>query len=342
MTARTVLAAPLICVLLGNWTVAAASSPAAGATAEYSQIVELDCDFEFRPGREFQFPTADPILQGYGFVLWKKQPSLRSEPLDYAHYHQRRGKLTGKTLIREGVRWYEGYLDDCSPVYAEDASVHSQLSGMAHLALHGKIIFSDTYAVAKGLIGQTVWVRGTGLEPRQRLYTADPDTHFALHDGEPLKVVGMDLHRYAFAKGVGPFFLRVLNAEGEHGLIKFNPKYLVTPQGELALHLPPRAREFGPRPPRVNAVMGNRPLLTESAYVLNISPFLTKTDGQAAVSELEEAGFAASLLPETLDGAVSYRLLIAGFPTVSLARSMAEILAHRFGRLQPGRPAAER
>ena len=37
----------------------AAAFSVAGGLSDYAAIVEVDCNFEFRPGREFQFPSAE-------------------------------------------------------------------------------------------------------------------------------------------------------------------------------------------------------------------------------------------------------------------------------------------
>lgn len=299
------------------------------ASAADADIDEAICNFEFRAGREFLFPSADEELQEYGYVLWKAAPSLAAEPLDYARYQGRRGKLTGQTVHSDGIRWYQGFLDDCSAVYAEDASAHSVWSGMDHLALHGKIVFADNYAAARALIGHHVVVRGEGLEPRHRLYTPDEAESFALNDGEWLRVIGIDMHRYAFAKGVGPFFLQVENALGQQGLIKFNPLYIGLPRSDLPVSRPRPVRERDQL--AGSPVFGNAPLPGDADRVLDLAIFRDESDGLAAVLEMETAGFSVRLLPQDGEGGVRYRLQLVGFPTMSLARSLREILAARYG-----------
>lgn len=117
-------------------------------------------------------------------------------------------------------------LDTCRPVYAEDASGYSAASPAFHLEMHGKIVFDDTLSFARGLIGSDVVVLGQGLEPNHRLYTPVRGDSFPLAANARLSVVSVDTHRYAHAKGVGPFFLTVLDAAGRRGLIKYNPRYI--------------------------------------------------------------------------------------------------------------------
>jgi hypothetical protein len=323
-----------VCAGGATHAAAASATTAISTSGNFAEITTLDCDFDYRPGREFLFPSADPVLQGYGFVLWKVEPSLVSEPLSYARYQGRHGKLTGASLVRQGVRWFEGVLDDCSPVYAEDASSHAEYAGLDHLAFHGKIVFADTYAAAKTLIGHDVLVLGEGLEPRQRLYTSSRTRYYPLFDGEALKVIGIDMHRYAFAKGVGPFFLEVINARNEVGLIKFNPEYLEVPHGSLPVYPKPRTRDFASGLPKRDVIQANSPILGDTNYQLTISRFTHEADGLAAVYDLEQAGFSARLWPQaTTKGVIIYTLQIDGFQTAALAQSLADILARRYGWL---------
>ncbi len=316
---------------------AAAFSVASGLT-DYAEIVELDCNFEFRPGREFQFPTADSVLQSYGYVLWKNKPALIAEPLDYSLHQGRRGKLSGDFVVRDGIAWFAGVLDDCTRVYAEDASTHSELNRLEHLLFNGKVVFADTYAAARNLINHDVIVRGEGLEPRQRLYTDERSRWFGLSDRQILKVVGIDMHRYAHAKGVGPFFLVVENEDGNQGLIKYNPEYLEVPHGVLPIYSTPPVRDLtaAPLPARASYVgpreEGNQPIPGENGYLLTINRFDREVDGQEALLEMQQAGFQARLMPRAqADGQVIHELQIAGFPSRPLAESMARIVASRFG-----------
>ena len=323
----------------------AATFSVADGLSDYAQIVEVNCNFEFRPGREFQFPSADDVLQSYGYILWKNKPSLMSEPLDYSLHQGRRGKLTGDFVVRDGIVWFAGVMDDCTRVYAEDDSTHSELNRLEHLLFNGKVVFADTYAAARSLLNHDVIVRGEGLEPRQRLYTAERSRWFSLSDRQVLKVVDIDMHRYAHAKGVGPFFLVVENQHGQQGLIKYNPEYLEVPHGVLPIYsapparqltsapLPARARYIGPR------VEGNQPIPGEHGFVLSINRFARQADGQAALLEMQQAGFDAQLVPRMAQDATYYQLQISGFPSRPLAESMARIVASRFGWIR--RPEVE-
>ena len=334
------LALIALCLGLSGTANAAAFSPSSGMS-DYANIVELNCNYQYRPGREFQFPSADKVLQPYGFILWKSKPSLVSPPLDYSLNLGRRGKLSGEFVYNDGIRWFTGVMDDCSRVYAEDASAHAERSSLEHLMFHGKVFFADTYAAAKTLIGHDVIVRGKGLEPRQRLYTQQRKQYYSLSDGQVLKVVGIDTHRYAHAKGVGPFFLRVENAQKQQGLIKFNPDYLEVPYGVLPVYqrtparvfvddpLPARASTGGSRP------SGNQPMLGENAFALTVKHFNSEAEGLAAELELKQAGFSARLMPTTTAQGLSYELQVEGFASERLATSMARILANRFGWIAP-------
>ena len=203
-------------------------------------LVTPRCAYDSVRGDEFRFPTADRALQHYGFVLWRETASIVSDPLAYDRVSGRRGKLTGKTIYEHGINWFEALMEDCSYIYAEDASRFSNYHGLEHLKLHGKVVFFDLLAVANELIGEVLIVQGAGLESRQRLYTESRAHSYPLHDGERLTVLGIDEHRYAHAKGVGPFFFRVQRKAGQTGLIKFHPKYVRTTQGLLPLkYFPP-------------------------------------------------------------------------------------------------------
>lgn len=314
------------------------SFSAVGGMADYARVVELNCNFEYRSGLEFQFPSADPVLRPYGFVLWKSKPSIVSRPLDYSLYQGHRGKLSGETVLRDGIRWYTGVLDDCSRIYAEDASAHAQRPGLEHLMFHGKVFFAETYAAAKKLIGHDVIVRGPGLEPRQRLYTRERDTHYSLSDKQVLRVVGIDTHRYAHAKGVGPFFLQLENADGKQGLIKYNPDYLEVPHGILPVSVPLPGRGFAQThlPARKDAVQaavqGNQPMPRQRAYLLSVQQFRNENQAAQAMAELQQAGFDAVVMPQPKSqGGPAFELRIEGFSSAALARSMARILANRFG-----------
>ena len=315
----------------------AAAFSVAGGLSDYAAIVEVDCNFEFRPGREFQFPSADEVLQSYGYILWKNKPALIAEPLDYSLHQGRRGKLSGDLLVRDGIVWFSGVLDDCTRIYAEDASTHSELNRLEHLLFNGKVVFADTYAAARGLINHDVIVRGEGLEPRQRLYTSERSRWFGLSDRQVLKVVGIDMHRYAHAKGVGPFFLVVENDAGKRGLIKYNPEYLEVPHGVLPIYSAPPARDLAasPLPARASYVgpreEGNQPMPGENGFVLTMNRFERQSDGQAALLELQQAGFQARLVQTGAPQQLVYELRIDGFPSRPLAESMARIVASRFG-----------
>ena len=324
----------------------AVSFSAASGVLDYARIVELGCNFEFRSGWEFEFPSADPVLQPYGFILWKNKPSLISNPLDYSLHEGRRGKLTGDTVIHDGILWYAGVMDDCTRIYAEDASTHSKNSALEHLIFHGKVFFADTYAAARSLIGHDVIVQGEGLEPRQRLYTSERQHYFPLRDGQVLRVVGIDTHRYAHTKGVGPFFLEVENAEQRRGLIKYNPEYLRVPHGVLPVFVQAPGREFAniELPARTrflaNTKQGTRPIPGDDAYVLTLNRFRRESDGLNAVAELELAGFSAYLMPAQDQTGRLYELRVGGFSSAGLAESMAQILANRFGWIEVPDPGA--
>ena len=325
----------------------AAAFSVAGGLSDYAEIVEVDCNFEFRPGREFQFPSADEVLQSYGFILWKNKPSLIAEPLDYSLHQGRRGKLSGDMVIRDGIAWFSGVLDDCTRVYAEDASVHSELNRIEHLLFNGKVVFADTYAAARELINHDVIVRGEGLEPRQRLYTAERSRWFGLSDRQILRVVGIDMHRYAHAKGVGPFFLVVENDQGQRGLIKYNPEYLEVPHGVLPIYSTPPARDLAtaPLPARASYIGpredGNQPIPGENGYLLSINRFEREADGHAALLEMQQAGFQARLVARNQADRVIHELQIGGFPSRPLAESMARIVASRFGWIRTPEVKAE-
>lgn len=291
------------------------------------------CDYAQRSGRPFRFATADASLQDYGYVLWKTAPSLAEEPLDYARYHGREGKLTGRSLRRDGVRWFEGIMPDCSLVYAEDASSNADYAGVDHLDMHGKIVFEDTLDKALGLVGAEVVVQGEGLEPGQRLYTAHPTENYPLSDGERLRVVGVDTHRYAHAKGIGPLFLQVRNTAGEQGLIKFNPRYLDAVSGEFPLNPLPRMHAAAPALPGREAAQGGGDWRRD--YVLTVSNFHDESAGLAAARVLTRDGFNADLRAQPGVQGTVYKLQIAGFPTLDLAAAMAGILARRFNWVQP-------
>ena len=190
---------------------------------------KAQCADAVASGDSFVFASADRVLQSYGYVMWRQQPSLVAEPLPYADYVGRRGRLTGRVLQRQGERWLEAVLEDCQRVYAEDASRHSPHAPLRHLELHGRVYFTDSLQRAKRLVGQVVTVKGEGLIPRQRLYTARRDVWYPLEAEQSLRVIGVDTHRYAHAKGIGAFFLKVENAAGQRGLVKFNPRYLQWP-----------------------------------------------------------------------------------------------------------------
>lgn len=326
------IALTTLCASVCSVSSAALNSAADGFT-DYARIVEVGCNFEYRPGREFQFPTADSVLQPYGFVLWRAEPSLAANPLDYSLHQGRRGKLSGETVIRDGVVWYSGLLDDCTHVYAEDASANASRDGLEHLSFSGKVFFADTYAAAKSLIGHDVIVRGEGLEPRQRLYTHSRRLFYRLSDRQVLRVLGIDTHRYAHAKGVGPFFLQVENAHGKRGLIKYNPDYLELPHGPLPIYQSPPGREFAstnlPAGLSGERVQGNQPMPYEG-YALNLNRFTKQSTGLQAVAELQEAGFNAQLLEQDM----SWNLRVEGFATERMAQAMLRILASRFGWLQ--------
>ncbi len=310
---------------------AAIALPLAASVSSSDLGSSAVCSFEQLSGREFEFATADPILQPYGFVLWKTKPSLAQEPLAYAPYQGRRGKLTGRTLVRNGIRWYEGRMDDCTAIFAEDASRNSDYIGVDHLSFHGKIIFADTWKSAHRLIGRQVQVRGAGLEPGQRLYTAERERSYALHDGEWLKVTGVSGHRYAHAKGVGPLFLQVDKASGERGLIKFNPKYLRVADGEFPVRPRRRSELFGPDLAAVVA----RAEARSAGYTLTVSDFDSEEVGKAAAQLLERDGFNAALSPQRGRYGTVYSLQMAGFPTLDRATAMAGILAMRFNWAKP-------
>ncbi|MGJ8670562.1 MAG: SPOR domain-containing protein [Oceanococcus sp.] len=322
----------------------AVSFPAASGVLDYARIVELGCNFEFRSGWEFEFPSADPVLQPYGFILWKNKPSIVSNPLDYSLHQGRRGKLTGELVVRDGIRWYTGVMDDCTRIYAEDASTYSKNSPLEHLIFHGKVFFADTYAAAQSLIGHDVIVQGAGLEPRQRLYTPDRRHYFPLQGGQVLRVVGIDTHRYAHTKGVGPFFLVVENADQRRGLIKYNPEYLRVPHGVLPVYVRAPGREFANNelPGRKRflnkARQGNHPIPGDDAYVLTLNRFRRESDGLNAVAELELAGFSAYLMPPENQTEMLYELRVEGFSSAGMAESMARILANRFGWIELAQP----
>ena len=315
------------------------------------------CPFDEMRGREFQFATADPVLQSNGYVLWKSAPTLLSEPLPYAEYHGRRGKLTGEVLVNQGMQWFEGFLDDCSPVFAEDASAFSDFPGIRHLELNGKVIFRDMLAAARSLVDQELVVQGGGLEPRQRLYTAVRNRAFGLRGGEHFTVVGVDLHRYAHAKGVGPFFLVVERDDGQQGLIKFNPEYLRPPDNALPMralrllvpeHVPPSfaVPEALPvltlAPPRALGSSGEPALETallaapvlvpeEPDVVLQVATMDDAIDAEIAAHDLREAGYEAEIVPGTEGSGARFQVLVTGLPTQDAAEAAVVALSQRFG-----------
>ncbi len=313
--------------------------PAAPMVAPAALTPVDQCDFAALEGLEFRFSPADADLREFEYVLFKKAPSLAREPLAYAMVSGRRGKLTGRTVIRDGITWFEGVLDDCSPVYAEDASRNSSFDPLDHLAFFGKVVFEQLHRDARELLGQELIVRGEGLEPRQRLYTADRYRSYPLHDAQRLTVIGIDARRYAHAKGVGPFFLRVVNELGQVGLIKLNPRYLRRPHGELALRSlqapvlpeeqPTRAEE--PATLQVAASNSGFGRQRQRSYVLTVSHFLDEAQGLAAEQILERDGFNARLQAYgDAAGGVIYKLQIAGLASQELAAEMARMLAGRF------------
>lgn len=326
----------LMAVCVAGVSLGLQAAPAASTT----QLTPFPrCDFDAVQGLEFRFSPADADLREFEYVLFKKAPSLAREPLAYAMVSGRRGKLTGRTVVRDGITWFEGVLDDCSPVYAEDASRNSAFDPLDHLAFFGKVVFEQWHRDARSLLGQELIVRGEGLEPRQRLYTADRYRSYPLHDGQRLTVIGIDGRRYAHAKGVGPFFLRVANELGQVGLIKLNPRYLRRPGQELALRtlqLPAPAPEEAP----AQTVPANWEVAASSAgfgrqrqrsYVLTVSHFLDEAQGLAAEQILERDGFNARLQAYgDAAGGVIYKLQIAGLASQELAAEMARMLAGRF------------
>ena len=294
------------------------------------------CDFESADGHEFQFSSADSILQPYGYVLFKTAPALLREPLNYAEYSGRRAKLTRRSIVRDGIRWFEGLLDDCTPLYAEDASGGSARDGLNHLAFFGKVVFEQWHREAEQLIGQDVVVRQAGLEPGQQLYSWDEHRSYALRDGEVLTVIGIDTHRYAHAKGVGPFFLRVINEDDEAGLIKYNPRYLHLPEGDLALSRlgasQPQVADRAATPAmELAARTGQRRRPSPRSYVLTVSHFMDEQAGLVAERKLAQGGYNARLLSyDEPDGSVIYKLQIAGLASAEMASEMARQLATRF------------
>lgn len=342
-----------VCPILSLWLAGAAIAQAPAATSAAPErapapvTAEPACDFDALPGREFRFSTADPVLRPYGFVLWKPSPSLFAEPLSYAEVSGRRGKLTGELIERDNLRWHVGFLDDCRPVYAEDASAHSDYDRQLHLELNGKIIFSDIEAAAEQLIGRDVIVQGPGLEPRQRLYTPERGRFHPLRGGDRLRVVGIDPHRYAHAKGVGPLFLEVQRPSGARGLIKFNPDYVRLPDGSLPLRSP-RVFVLGEdaeaEPGFVSRGAGERvttqprPLGAGRGYLVTLATLPDETAGWSAVRELKNEGYTARLKVQPDGADLAYQLQVLGFDTPAAARAAGEALAGRYGgepRIQP-------
>ncbi len=329
MAWRCLMAAFLAGVSLGL-RAAPAAFPAGPATGDH-------CDFAAVEGLAFRFSPADEDLRDFEYVLFKRAPSLASEPLDYAAVSGRRAKLSGRTVVRDGITWFEGVLDDCSPLYAEDASRNSAFEPLDHLAFFGKVVFDQLHREARDLLGQELIVRGEGLEPRQRLYTADRYRSYPLRDGERLAVIGIDGRRYAHAKGVGPFFLRVVNEIGQVGLIKLNPRYLRRPDGELALSplQMPALAEAEPTPApdawQVAATNSGFGRQRQRSFVLTVSHFLDQQQALAAEQILERDGFNARLQTYSDEaGGVIYKLQIAGLASQELATEMARMLAGRF------------
>ncbi len=333
-----------------------------GSSSSQRGLSQPNCNFDLLEGREFSFPKADPVLHTYGFVLWKPQASIVAEPLSYAEHAGRRGKLTGRKVRAHGITWYEGQLDDCSLLYAEDASGHSTYPGIQHLEFNGKIVFEDMLAAGEALIGSEVIVKADGLEPRHRLYTPRRNVWYPLRDGERLRVVGTDTYRYAHAKGVGPYFLKVARQTGETGLIKFNPNYLTTAHGPLVtvagalggttasldaesaegkpvadpLQMPSAAMVAAALPfarHRVDAFDPGllAPVEVPEEFVLNVAAMDIEPNAISAAQDLRRAGYAATVSPQQAPERVFYRIQIEGFNTVDAALAAAEDLAQRFG-----------
>lgn len=240
------------------------------ATTVTAQPRQEVCDYPGISAPEFVFSEADQRLQRFGYVLWHRNPSVLEEPLAYNGYAGRRGKLLADVIKADNRLWHVAVMQNCEKVYAQRNVPGAPFQGLKHLEYNGRVYFRSGLLHAKRLVNQNIWVNQTGLEVRQKMYTANPSVSYPLVHGQKLTVVGVDTKRYSHTKGVGPFFLRVRDERGQEGLLKFNEQYFFDrpeqiqmaggysqPHSSMAApHSPPpvrdRVRVVPPAPPSSN------------------------------------------------------------------------------------------
>lgn len=187
--------------------------------------VQASCDYSEISAPEFVFSEADERMRRFGYLLWHKSPSVLEEPLEYGAYVNRRGKLLANVINADNRLWHVAVMENCEKIFAERNVPGAPFQGLKHLEYNGRVYFRSGLLHAKRLVNKDIWVNETGLEVRQKMYTADPRISYPLSHGQRLQVIGVDTKRYAHTKGVGPFFLRVRDDQGRDGLLKFNEQY---------------------------------------------------------------------------------------------------------------------
>lgn len=88
----------------------------------------------------------------------------------------------------------------------------------------------ESYEAAKTLIGKQIWINNRDVVRPQVLCTHDPNVFFPTRHLEQLQVTGIHVGYIGHSYGAGPFFLKVKNAEGNEGLIKYYDRYFFISQ----------------------------------------------------------------------------------------------------------------
>lgn len=176
-----------------------------------------NCDYPNLKGEEVTFRQTYPGGEKYGYQSSYSKPDVGARHLSYEPYVGKKGKLQdGVIEDRFGISKFKHViLENCESVYAH----------LVGNELPKDVVKSSDIAIAKLLVGKTIWFDRTyGTYPLE-LVTLDRSVSYPLQNLEEANVTGLYMPAIGHARGSAPFFLKVRKATGQEGYFPFNTLY---------------------------------------------------------------------------------------------------------------------
>jgi hypothetical protein len=176
-----------------------------------------------RIGKEVVFAEGDSSLQKHLYQRMGLKPGFPPSlpyALPYVDYVGKTGKvldIVKPSSSSSPWTYWKIQLETGETIYAERIGPsEGQIDGM---------YFVEDYEAAKRKIGEFIWINQAEWKARkQRLVKEDPDVSYPVAHLEKVKVVGVFTRHLGHSYGAAPFFIKVEKANGETGLIGYNPK----------------------------------------------------------------------------------------------------------------------